>query len=156
MEGSKAAPPQPATLDTQGFRNNRKITAFIGDLDLCDDKYDTSEHTIFYDLDTLFQNDFHNPTFQMIKDYYEQVLNTSILVHRFRIGEGISKGFRQSKGSGQTMSKMYNIVADALAKAGISECYHPQDYLNFYCPEKENLIRAKLHRLQLNRLKVAP
>jgi len=34
---------------------------------------------------------------------------------------------------GQTMSMMYKIVADALAKAGLSECYHPQDYLNFYC-----------------------
>jgi len=30
------------------------------------------------------------------------------------------------------MSMMYKIVADALAKAGLSECYHPQDYLNFY------------------------
>lgn len=37
----------------------------------------------------------------MIKDYYEQVLNTGISVHRFRIREGISKGFRQSKGSGE-------------------------------------------------------
>jgi len=33
---------------------------------------------------------------------------------------------------GQTMSMLYKIVADALAKAGLSECYHPQDYLNFY------------------------
>jgi len=28
---------------------------------------------------------------------------------------------------------MYKIVADALAKAGLSDQYHPQDYLNFYC-----------------------
>jgi phospholipase D1/2 len=34
---------------------------------------------------------------------------------------------------GQTMSMMYKIIADALEKAGLSECYHPQDYLNFYC-----------------------
>ncbi|XP_058731587.1 phospholipase D delta-like [Vicia villosa] len=52
-------------LDTQGSGNNRKITAFIGGLDLCDGRYDTPEHRIFHDLDTVFQNDFHNPTFQL-------------------------------------------------------------------------------------------
>lgn len=31
------------------------------------------------------------------------------------------------------MSMMYKVVADALRNAGLSECYHPQDYLNFYC-----------------------
>lgn len=31
------------------------------------------------------------------------------------------------------MSMMYKIIADALAKAGLSDKYHPQDYLNFYC-----------------------
>jgi len=31
------------------------------------------------------------------------------------------------------MSMMYKIVADALEKAGLSDQYHPQDYLNFYC-----------------------
>lgn len=31
------------------------------------------------------------------------------------------------------MSMMYRIVADALKKAGLSNQYHPQDYLNFYC-----------------------
>jgi hypothetical protein len=30
---------------------------------------------------------------QITKDYYEQVLNADISVHRFRICEGISKGF---------------------------------------------------------------
>ncbi|RDX67345.1 Phospholipase D delta, partial [Mucuna pruriens] len=51
-------------VDTQGSGNNRKITAFIGGLDLCDGRYDTPEHRIFRDLDTVFHNDFHNPTFQ--------------------------------------------------------------------------------------------
>ncbi|KAK9286927.1 hypothetical protein L1049_015335 [Liquidambar formosana] len=50
-------------LDTQASGNNRKITAFIGGLDLCDGRYDTPEHRLFHDLDTVFANDFHNPTF---------------------------------------------------------------------------------------------
>ncbi|KAM7265543.1 hypothetical protein ACFE04_003226 [Oxalis oulophora] len=50
-------------LDTQASGNNRKITAFIGGLDLCDGRYDTPEHRLFRDLDTVFANDFHNPTF---------------------------------------------------------------------------------------------
>lgn len=31
------------------------------------------------------------------------------------------------------MAMMYNVVAEALEKAGLSGCYHPQDFLNFYC-----------------------
>lgn len=50
-------------LDTQATGNNRKITAFIGGLDLCDGRYDTPEHRLFRDLDTVFADDFHNPTF---------------------------------------------------------------------------------------------
>jgi phospholipase D1/2 len=50
-------------LDTQASGNNRKITAFIGGLDLCDGRYDTPEHRLFGDLDTVFENDIHNPTF---------------------------------------------------------------------------------------------
>ena len=50
-------------VDTQGVGNNRKITAFIGGLDLCDGRYDTPQHRLFRDLDTVFAGDFHNPTF---------------------------------------------------------------------------------------------
>ncbi|OAY62953.1 Phospholipase D delta [Ananas comosus] len=50
-------------MDTQAGGNNRKITAFIGGLDLCDGRYDTPEHRLFCDLDTVFKNDIHNPTF---------------------------------------------------------------------------------------------
>ncbi|KAG6785622.1 hypothetical protein POTOM_007195 [Populus tomentosa] len=50
-------------VDTQASGNNRKITAFIGGLDLCDGRYDTPEHRLFRDLDTVFQDDYHNPTF---------------------------------------------------------------------------------------------
>ncbi|CAL9189346.1 unnamed protein product [Musa hybrid cultivar] len=50
-------------VDTQASGNERKITAFIGGLDLCDGRYDTPEHRLFRDLDTVFLNDVHNPTF---------------------------------------------------------------------------------------------
>ncbi|KAL1206072.1 Phospholipase D delta [Cardamine amara subsp. amara] len=50
-------------VDTQASGNNRKITAFIGGLDLCDGRYDTPEHSLFKGLDTVFQGDYHNPTF---------------------------------------------------------------------------------------------
>jgi len=53
------------TVDSLGSGNNRKITAFIGGLDLCDGRYDTPEHRLFRDLDTVFHNDFHNPSFQV-------------------------------------------------------------------------------------------
>ena len=49
-------------VDTQAYGNNRKITAFLGGLDLCDGRYDTPEHRLFRDLDTVFKEDFHNPT----------------------------------------------------------------------------------------------
>ncbi|XP_026659115.2 phospholipase D delta-like isoform X2 [Phoenix dactylifera] len=49
-------------VDTEASRTTRKITAFVGGLDLCDGRYDTPEHRLFRDLDTVFLNDFHNPT----------------------------------------------------------------------------------------------
>ncbi|KAI9107264.1 hypothetical protein K1719_021652 [Acacia pycnantha] len=48
-------------LDTQASGNNRKITSFIGGLDLCDGRYDTPDHRLFTDLDTVFRDDFRNP-----------------------------------------------------------------------------------------------
>lgn len=50
-------------VDTQDFGNNRKITSFLGGLDMCDGRYDTPQHRLFNDLDTVFKDDFHNPTF---------------------------------------------------------------------------------------------
>ncbi|KAL6995918.1 phospholipase D [Sarracenia purpurea var. burkii] len=50
-------------VDSQAHGNNRKISAFIGGLDLCDGRYDTPEHRLFRDLNTVFQGDYHNPTF---------------------------------------------------------------------------------------------
>ncbi|KAJ4843492.1 hypothetical protein Tsubulata_029123 [Turnera subulata] len=50
-------------VDSQAWGNNRKITAFLGGLDLCDGRYDTPDHRLFRDLSTVFQNDYHNPTF---------------------------------------------------------------------------------------------
>lgn len=50
-------------VDTQAHGNNRKITAFIGGIDLCDGRYDTPEHRLFRDLDTVFKDDIHQPTY---------------------------------------------------------------------------------------------
>ncbi|KAK1432601.1 hypothetical protein QVD17_09498 [Tagetes erecta] len=50
-------------VDTQAFGNNRKVTSFIGGLDLCDGRYDTPEHRLFHDLDTVFKDDVHQPTY---------------------------------------------------------------------------------------------
>lgn len=50
-------------VDTQASGNNRKITAFIGGLDLCDGRYDTPQHRLFHDLDTVFKDDVHQPTY---------------------------------------------------------------------------------------------
>ncbi|XP_071710398.1 phospholipase D delta-like [Rutidosis leptorrhynchoides] len=50
-------------VDTQGAGNNRKVTSFIGGLDLCDGRYDTPEHRLFHDLDTVFKDDVHQPTY---------------------------------------------------------------------------------------------
>ncbi|KAL9225743.1 hypothetical protein vseg_001633 [Gypsophila vaccaria] len=49
-------------VDTQAHGNNRKISAFLGGLDLCDGRYDTPQHRLFRDLDTVFKDDYHNPT----------------------------------------------------------------------------------------------
>ncbi|KAF9621735.1 hypothetical protein IFM89_027589 [Coptis chinensis] len=54
-------------VDSQASGNYRKITAFVGGLDLCDGRYDTPEHRLFRDLDTVFTDDYHNPTFSGTK-----------------------------------------------------------------------------------------
>lgn len=58
-------------VDTQASGNNRKITSFIGGLDLCDGRYDTPEHRLFRDLDTIYQDDYHNPTISVSIDIFE-------------------------------------------------------------------------------------
>lgn len=50
-------------VDSQGPGNKRKLTSFIGGLDLCDGRWDTPTHSLFSTLQTLHKNDFHNPTF---------------------------------------------------------------------------------------------
>lgn len=47
--------------------NNRKVTSFIRGLDLCDGRYDTPEHRLFHDLDTVFKVDVHQPTYPVSK-----------------------------------------------------------------------------------------
>lgn len=41
------------------------------------------------------------------------------------------------------MAMMYKIVAEALDKAGVSQYFHPQDYLNFYCLGKREVAKGK-------------
>ena len=50
-------------MDIQAYGNNRKITAFVGGLHLCDGRYDTPEHILFRGLDTVYKEDFYNPKF---------------------------------------------------------------------------------------------
>ncbi|MQL74856.1 hypothetical protein Taro_007229 [Colocasia esculenta] len=52
-------------VDTQAAGDNRKITAFIGGLDLCNGRYDTPKHRLFSDLNSVFENDFYNPTYPL-------------------------------------------------------------------------------------------
>ncbi|URE28022.1 hypothetical protein MUK42_02805 [Musa troglodytarum] len=48
-------------VDTEASPSTRKITAFLGGLDLCDGRYDTPQHRLFQDLESVYDNDFHNP-----------------------------------------------------------------------------------------------
>lgn len=41
------------------------------------------------------------------------------------------------------MAMMYKIVAQALEKAGLSDHYHPRDYLNFYCLGKREALSSR-------------
>ncbi|KAH8506329.1 hypothetical protein H0E87_013234 [Populus deltoides] len=45
------------------LRIKRRIVSFIGDIDLCDGRYDTPYHSIFRTLDTVHHNDFLQPNF---------------------------------------------------------------------------------------------
>jgi phospholipase D1/2 len=49
--------------DSQGPGNTRKLTSFIGGLDLCDGRYDTPGHPLFKDMEKFYKGDYHNPTF---------------------------------------------------------------------------------------------
>ncbi|RCV05784.1 hypothetical protein SETIT_1G110400v2 [Setaria italica] len=49
----------PASSDSA----HRRITAFLGGLDLCAGRYDTPGHSLFRGLDTVFHGDVRNPTF---------------------------------------------------------------------------------------------
>ncbi|KAG8076563.1 hypothetical protein GUJ93_ZPchr0006g41178 [Zizania palustris] len=50
-------------VDTPASESTRRITAFLGGLDLAAGRYDTPTHRLFGDLDTVFRGDFYNPTF---------------------------------------------------------------------------------------------
>ncbi|XP_042505281.1 phospholipase D gamma 1-like [Macadamia integrifolia] len=50
-------------VDADAGDNKRKIIAFVGGLDLCDGRYDTPRHPLFRTLETVYKDDYHNPTF---------------------------------------------------------------------------------------------
>ncbi|KAJ6426678.1 hypothetical protein OIU84_022300 [Salix udensis] len=50
-------------VDTDAGHFKRKITAFVGGLDLCKGRYDTPQHPLFRTLQTVHKDDFRNPNF---------------------------------------------------------------------------------------------
>ncbi|KAB2018217.1 hypothetical protein ES319_D08G214100v1 [Gossypium barbadense] len=50
-------------VDSDAGNNKRKITAFVGGLDLCKGRYDTPNHQLFRTLETVHKDDFHNACF---------------------------------------------------------------------------------------------
>ncbi|KAH9566019.1 hypothetical protein CY35_04G109300 [Sphagnum magellanicum] len=50
-------------VDSQGPRNMRKLTSFIGGLDLCDGRWDTPLHHVFNSLQNEHKDDFYNKSF---------------------------------------------------------------------------------------------
>jgi hypothetical protein len=53
-------------VDTDAGHFRRKITAFVGGLDLCKGRYDTPQHPLFRTLQTVHKDDFRNPNFAVI------------------------------------------------------------------------------------------
>uniref|UniRef100_A0ACD5ZBH1 Uncharacterized protein n=1 Tax=Avena sativa TaxID=4498 RepID=A0ACD5ZBH1_AVESA len=49
-------------VDTPASEATRRITAFLGGLDLAAGRYDTPSHRLFDDLDSVFRGDLYNPT----------------------------------------------------------------------------------------------
>ncbi|KAF0934998.1 hypothetical protein E2562_029524 [Oryza meyeriana var. granulata] len=50
-------------VDTPASETTRRITAFLGGLDLAAGRYDTPAHRLFDDLNTVFAGDVYNPAF---------------------------------------------------------------------------------------------
>ncbi|XP_058210908.1 phospholipase D gamma 1-like isoform X1 [Rhododendron vialii] len=50
-------------VDADAGNNRRRITAFVGGLDLCNGRYDTPQHPILRTLQSVHKDDFHNPTY---------------------------------------------------------------------------------------------
>lgn len=76
-------------VDTPAGGNNRKVTAFIGGLDMCDGRYDTPEHRLFKDLNTVFKSDIHNPTLT-VQPFSHPLIEISI---EMKYHDGFVKNF---------------------------------------------------------------
>lgn len=46
-----------------GNEQKRRIVSFVGGIDLCDGRYDTQDHSLFATLNTVHNQDFHQPNF---------------------------------------------------------------------------------------------
>ena len=55
-------------VDMPASETTRRVTAFLGGLDLCAGRYDTPAHTLFRGLRTVFHGDIYNPTFREEED----------------------------------------------------------------------------------------
>ncbi|XP_041993558.1 phospholipase D alpha 1-like [Salvia splendens] len=51
-------------VDAKSDQNQkRRVVSFVGGIDLCDGRYDTRDHSLFRTLNTVHQDDFHQPNF---------------------------------------------------------------------------------------------
>lgn len=50
-------------VDADAGYYKRKIIAFVGGLDLCKGRYDTPQHALYRTLQTVHQDDYHNPNY---------------------------------------------------------------------------------------------
>lgn len=57
-------------MDADAGNYQRKIMAFVGGLDLCKGRYDTPQHPIFKTLQNVHKDDFHQPNYTVIVEYY--------------------------------------------------------------------------------------
>jgi phospholipase D1/2 len=53
-------------VDADAGNYRRKITAFVGGLDLCGGRYDTPWHPLFRTLQTVHKEDYYNPNFATV------------------------------------------------------------------------------------------
>ncbi|KAL3634369.1 hypothetical protein CASFOL_021423 [Castilleja foliolosa] len=128
-------------VDTIDHGNNQKITAFLGGLDLTTGCYDTPEHRLYRDMDTVFEGDYTNPSLKnnpeidtSIQKAYVQAIRSAqhfiYIEKQYFIGSSFA--WPSNDDTALTMKMMYKIVAKEMKSTGLNNA-HPTDYLNFHC-----------------------